>query len=138
MVKNYKDIKNTIKKSNKLVYWLDEKGSIILIDSDKNISKSKIKSMNKISGLFYRFNLTFHTGKNIGQGGPLAINIRLFNKIDNNITRVSGYKNGIIWFPKNYLERRDWQDKYIDMTFNIITRPKFQFKIGIYKFDDLR
>lgn len=137
MYQDYHNIKKQIINSNKIIYWLNERGDILLIDYDKNISKSKIKKMNNISGSLYRFNLTFHTGKKPGQGGPIAINIRAFNKINNKINRISGYKNGVIWFPRDYLERRGWQDKYINMTFNIVTRSKFQFKIGIYKFDDL-
>ena len=138
MTKEYNEIKQIIKNSKKIIYWLDENGTIILVDSDKNISKNKIKNIKNVSGLLYRFILTFHTGKKPGQGGPLAINIRTFNKIDKKIIRVPGYKNGVIWFPIDYLERRGWHDKYIDMTFSIITRSKFQFKIGIYKFDNLR
>ena len=46
MVKyNYNDIKNNIKDSGKLIYWLNEKGEIILTDNSKNNSKNKIKKI---------------------------------------------------------------------------------------------
>lgn len=132
MIKDYNDIKNNIKKSKKLIYWLNNKGDIILTDENKNISKVKIKNMKNITGLLYRFHLTFHTGQKPGQGGPLAINIRLFEKNGNNILKVSGYKNGIIWIAKNYLERRGWKENFINLIFNIVSKKTFEFKIRIY------
>ena len=56
---NYIDIKNNIKGSGKLIYWLNEKGEIILIDKSKNISKNKIKKMKNITGLLYRLTITY-------------------------------------------------------------------------------
>ena len=138
MVKyNYNDIKNNIKDSGKLIYWLNEKGEIILTDNSKNNSKNKIKKNKNLTGLLYRFTLTFHTGIKPGQGGPLAINIMLYNKDKNELLKVSENKNGIIWFTKDYLERRGWKDNFINLTYNIVSRKNFEFKIRIYIFDEL-
>lgn len=133
----YNDIKNNIKESGKLIYWLNEQGDIILVDHSKNTSKNKIKKIKKLRGLLYRFTLTFHTGKKIGQGGPLAINIMLFNKDENQLLKVSGNKNGVIWFSQDYLERRGWKDEFINLTYTIVSRKNFEFKIRIYIFHQL-
>ena len=134
---NYNDIKNEIKESDKLIYWLNEKGEIILTDKSKNNSKYKILKMKKINGLLYRFTLTFHTGKKPGQGGPLAINIMLFNKEGNELLKVFNNKHGIIWFSQDYLERRGWRESFINLTYNIVSRKNFEFKIRIYIFDEI-
>jgi hypothetical protein len=146
---NYIDIKNNIKGSGKLIYWLNEKGEIILIDKSKNISKNKIKKMKNITGLLYRLTITFHTGNKPGQGGPLAINIMLFNSLkkaytpqrgykdNNDLLKISGNKNGVIWFSLDYLERRGWKDNFINLIYDIVSRKNFEFKIKIYIFDEL-
>ena len=133
----YNDIKNNIKESGKLIYWLNEKGEIILVDNSKNTSKDKIKKMKNLKGLLYRFVLTFHTGKKPGQGGPLAINIILFNKDSDQITKISNNKHGVIWFSQDYLERRGWKDNFINLTYDIVSRKNFEFKIRIYIFHQL-
>lgn len=109
---NYIDIKKDIKESGKLIYWLNEKGKIILIDKSKNSSNNKIKKIKKLTGLLYRFTITFHTGKKPGQGGPLAINIILFNKDENVLSKVLDDKHGTIWFKQDYLERMGWKNNY--------------------------
>ena len=137
MVKDYNEIKNNIKDSGKLIYWLNEKGTILLVNNKKSQAKIELKKMKHISGLLYRFNLSFHTGYKPGQGGPIAINIRTFEKTNSTITKVPGYKNGIIWISKDYIELRGWQEKYINFVYNIINKKNFQFKIGIYILDEL-
>ena len=137
MVKDYNIIKNDIIESGKTIYWLNLNGSIILVSNNKNESKKKLKKMNNISGIIYRFNLSFHSGKKPGQGGPLALTITTYNKEENNISKVQGKKNGIIWFDKEYLELRGWLEKFINMTFIIINKKTFEFKIGMYNFSNL-
>lgn len=134
---NYNDIKKEIKESKKLIYWLNDKGDIILIGDDKNITKDKIMKDRKVSGLLYRFVLTFHTGKKPGQGGPLAINIRPYIKECGSLSNGPSNKSGIIWFDQDYLERRGWRENFITLTYSIITRKSFEFKIRIYVFDQL-
>ena len=134
---DYNNIKNDIKESGKLIYWLNEKGEIIIVDNSKNTSKDKIKKMKNLKGLLYRFVLTFHTGKKPGQGGPLAINIILFNKDSDQITKISNNKHGVIWFSQDYLERRGWKDNFINLTYDIVSRKNFEFKIRIYIFHQL-
>ena len=53
------------------------------------------------------------------------------------LSKVSENKNGIIWFTKDYLERRGWKDNFINLTHNIVSRKNFEFKIRIYIFDEL-
>jgi hypothetical protein len=134
MTKDYNEIKKNLKESGKLVYWFDDNGKILLITDTKN--KENIKK-NKYNGLMFRFNITFHSGKKPGQGGPIAVNVRMFNKENNIISSISGYKNGVIWFPLDYLESRGWNKKYMKIIHSIVTRKKFEFKIGIYNYDEL-
>lgn len=134
---NYNDIKKEIKESEKLIYWLNGKGEVVLIDKSKNNSKNKILKIKKINGLLYRFTLTFHTGKKPGQGGPIAINIMLFNKEGNELSKVYNNKHGVIWFSQDYLERRGWKENFINLIYNIVSRENFEFKIRIYLFHQL-
>lgn len=138
MVKDFNEIKKSIKESGKLIYWFDNNGNIILIDSDKNGSKKKVTKMKNIEGALFRLNITFHSGDKPGQGGPLAVNVRTFEKENNTIIAKAGYKNGTIWFDRTYIERNGWNEKYMKMTYMIVTRKTFEFKIGIYNFSNLR
>lgn len=133
-MKEFGQIKKTIKENNKIVYWFDEKGNILEVSHTKN--KSKIKKT-KYEGILYRFNITFHSGKKPGQGGPIAVNIRTFTKEKQNISPLSGYKNGVIWFPKEFIEDKGWNEKYMRVIHSIVSRKKFEFKIGIYNYDEL-
>lgn len=147
MLLNYDEIKNSIKKSGKLIYWFNSNNKLLVVDSSKSLSKKKITKI-KYDGLLYRLSITFHTGTKIGQGGQLSIICRLFHlknnkliKIDNDGEPLSDNnlknKNGVIWFEKRWLERRGkWNDKWLEMIIKKLC-SNFQFKIGIYLFTDL-
>jgi hypothetical protein len=133
---NYIDIKNDIKKSGKLCYWFDHSGNNILTGNNKNITTNQMMKLDKKEGVYYRFIITFHTGKKPGQGGPIGVKVQEW-KQDDTFHKVHGYKNGIIWFDRNYLERMGWKDNYIDKIYEIISRKNFEFKIRIYVFHQL-
>ena len=137
---NYEDIKNKLKESKKLVYWLDEKGNILLVDSSKTKSKEKIKKV-KYNGILFRFNISFHTGSKAWQGGPIAMHTTVFNKELKELSNVKNtqfdHKNGIIWFDKDYLEMKGWKENYINIAHKILTKKSFKFNIGIYIFSQL-
>jgi len=129
-------IKN-IKDSGKLVYWYNMKGDEILVDNNIEESDNKIKNMIIPDGYYYRLNLSFHTGMKVCQGGRVAFNCRLFKKEGRNLIENNGPKNGIIWFDNEYLERNGWREIYPKLTFKIVNRERFEFKIRIYVFHQL-
>lgn len=132
---DYNNIKANIKNSNKLIYWYDKKGNLLLTDLKKKESKDKIKKIN-YDGLLYRLNITFHNESNYGQGGPLAVNCNVFSKKDQNISKIVNNKNGIIYFEKDWLERKNWNEKWLDIIAKKLA-GKFEFKLGIYKFNNI-
>jgi len=132
---DYNNIKNEIKNSGKLIYWYNEDGHLILNDSKKKESKNKIKKIN-YNGILYRLNITFHRGDKYGQGGPLAVKCKLFNKEHKTITKIDNNKNGIIYFEKDWLERKNWNKKWLDIIVKKLN-GKFEFKLGVYKFNNI-
>lgn len=129
---DYNTIRNNINHSEHLVYWYDKDGHLLLVDNDKKSSKIKIKKIN-YNGILYRLNISFHTGTRYGQGGPLAVNCRIFNKENKTITKIKGNKNGVIWFDKKWLENMNWKQKYLDIIIKKL-KNKLEFKIAVYIF----
>jgi hypothetical protein len=127
---NYKDIKNNVKNSQKLVYWFNEH-DLLIVGQNKIQTKEYIKKLS-YNGLLYRFNISFHTGNKIDQGGVIALNIQLYNKIGNTLEKITNNKkNGIIWFDKYTLEVSGWRENKIISIYNIIKQPSFKFSFGI-------
>ena len=73
--------------------------------------------------------ITFHSGKKLGQAGPIALNLNVVAFIDGKLTNVVKTSNpkydhlknlkGVIWFDKTYLEKNGWSNGYLD---NIIKK----------------
>ena len=135
MKQEYKDIKKSIKDSDRLVFWYDNNSNLLLVDKDKNISKNKIKKIN-YNGFLYRLNLSFHHGDKYGQGGPLAVHTMIFNKDNKELKKIASNKNGVIWFDKKWLEDMNWREKYLDIIIKKL-KGSFEFKIGVYLFNML-
>lgn len=133
---NYIDIKKDIKKSGKLCYWFDNFGNNILTGNSKNKTTNQMKKLDKKEGIYYRFIITFHSGKKPLQGGPIGVNVQEW-KQDDTFHKVSGNKNGVIWFDEGYLERMGWKDSYMNIIYEIISRKNFEFKTRIYVFHQL-
>jgi hypothetical protein len=128
MTSKYDNIKNSIKESGKLIYWYDANGQLLVVDSSKSSSRKKLLKT-KYKGNLFRLSITFHTGDHIGQGGPLAVHCRTFKIDDSKIIKISGNKNGIVWFNKEWLEtRRVWSDNWLKI---IIKKLMGGFKFGI-------
>jgi hypothetical protein len=129
-------IKPEIKK-NPAIYWYNNNGKLLLSGNSKSQTKEKIKKI-KYEGLLYRLHITFHTGTKGGQGGPVAVRVAVFDKKNKEVKRTyeGDYyqKNGVVWFPKNMLERRGWNDKYLNLIINNLKDNELKFKGGLVMF----
>jgi hypothetical protein len=135
MVK-YETIRDSIRESNRLIFWYDSKGKLLVVDSSKSSSRKKLLKT-KYNGKLYRLSITFHTGNKLGQGGPVAVHCRTF-EIDNKvITKINEKQNGIVWFGRKWLEtRRKWDEIWLDIIIEqLIEGMKFSF--GIKMFDTI-
>jgi len=132
---DYTTIKTAIKDSGKIIYWYDKNGKLLLTDNKKKVSKNKIKKLN-YTGILFRLSISFHRGDIYGQGGQLAVKSVLFEKENNQVKRMASKKNGFIWFEKSWLEKKNWQEKWLDLIVKKLM-GKFEFGLGVYKFVNL-
>jgi hypothetical protein len=92
------------------------------------------KKYNKENYFFVLFRFSFHTGTKPLQGGPLAVTLSTLKFIDNKIVDAYKYNDvakrfmNQIWFPKNLLEEKGWNDNY----FNIIIQKLLAGKVKLY------
>lgn len=134
---NINEIINKRKESNK-VFWINDNGKIVLEGKHKNETTKQIMNMKMNDCYLYRIILDFHNGKKPGQGGQLAAKIRSFEKKNNDLyISDRRHKNGTIWFTDDYLERIGWKSNYINILYEIVSRPRFEFKFRLYLFDKL-
>jgi hypothetical protein len=136
---DYQTIKEELKKKD-IIYWYDKNGKLLLTGNSKSKTKEKIKKL-KIEGLLYRLHITFHTGSKGWQGGPIAVNVALFEKYINNVKKKlekeNFYKNGSVWFPKKFLETNRWDDEYLDLIIYKLKNNSLKFKGGLVLFTKL-
>ena len=136
---DYQTIKEELKKKD-TVYWYDKNGKLLLTGNSKSKTKEKIKKL-KIEGLLYRLHITFHTGTRGGQGGPIAVNVAIFEKdintVKKNYQNENYQKNGIVWFPKKMLESRGWDAEYLDLIIYKLKKNSLKFKGGLVLFTKL-
>jgi hypothetical protein len=133
MTSTYEKIRDSLKQSGKLIYWYDSKGNLLVTDDSKSSSRKKLLKTN-YEGELFRLSITFHSGKKVGQGGPVAVHCRTFKLEDDTIIKIPGNKNGIIWFDKTYLETaRKWKEAWLTI---IIKKLMGNHKFGyaIYRF----
>jgi hypothetical protein len=139
---NYEKIKKYLRDSERLIYWYDSHGKLLIVDSSKSESRKKLLKKN-YTGELFRLAITFHTGLVVGQGGPLAVRCRHFyinNKIIHKIPNdKDSDKNGIIWFRKEWLDlkRKGWSDEWLEIIIDKIKKKSFRFGLGIHHFDNL-
>jgi hypothetical protein len=139
ILQKYLKIKNSIKEGP-LVYWYDDKGELLLKGKSKNETKKQIKKLN-YDGFLFRLNITFHTGKKGGQGGPIAVRVKLFEKKGNKLThKYKGdytYMNGRVWFLLKFILTSKWRERYIDIIILKLLEGKLKFKGGIVHYTKL-
>ncbi len=139
ILQKYLKIKKSIKEGP-LVYWYDEEGKLILNGKSKNETKKQVKKL-KYDGILIRLNITFHTGKKGWQGGPIAVNIKIFEKKGNKLThkiKDDFYQmNGKVWFSFNFILTSKWREKYLDLIILKLLKGKLKFKGGIVNYTQL-
>lgn len=131
------DIKKELKNGD-LVYWYDTDSKLILsggskISTQKELNKKKLKNGTKL----IRLAISFHSGDKIGQGGPIAVNSKLFEVNDSKINKIEWRDNliGYIWFGQNYLERTGWKSYFLTKIINKLNGSNFEFVFGITKYE---
>ncbi len=83
--------------------------------------------------------ITFHSGKKINQGGPVALNLNVVAFSDgklSNIIKLTDLKFdsikktqiGIVWFDKIHLEKKGWSNKYLDNIVKKLIKRKTNIK----------
>ena len=136
---DYQTIKEELKKKD-IIYWYDKNGKLLLSGNSKSKTKEKIKKL-KIEGIIYRLHITFHTGSKGWQGGPIAVNVALFekdiNNVKKNLEKENFYKNGSVWFSKKMLESRGWNNKYLDLIIYKLKNNSLIFKGGLVLFNNI-
>lgn len=130
---NYEEIRDSIKKSGRRIFWYDSKGKLLIVDSSKSNSKKKLLKI-KYEGLLYRLSITFHKGNKLGQGGPIAVRCAKFNLEDGVVKRIKDNQNGIFWISKNRLERnKKWDEEWLDVIiYKLIKGTTFSFGIKMF------
>ncbi len=131
------DIKKELKNGD-LVYWYDTDSKLILsggskISTQKELNKKKLKNGTKL----IRLAISFHSGDKIGQGGPIAVNSKLFEIIDGKVKKIEWIDNliGYIWFGQNYLERTGWKNYFLTKIINKLNGGNFEFVFGVTKYE---
>jgi hypothetical protein len=125
---NWKDLRKEIKENHDLIWWVDSEGKIITQGRDNDKLKKEVLKKNKDEEIFKLY-LSFHTGKNYGQGGVLAINVKNY---DNNLKKINGDKNGRYWIKESVLNSLGWRESFITQVIKKITKKNFKFTLGIH------
>jgi hypothetical protein len=135
----YEEIKETIKQSQRRIFWYDSNGQLLVVGPSKTLTRPQIKDYN-YEGLIYRLSITFHQtpgglGNKLGQGGPLAVRCTKFNLEDGKISRIRDKQNGVIWFNKKWLETQmEWDEEYLNIIIIRLKRGEtFGFGIKTYE-----
>jgi hypothetical protein len=136
-----KEIKNSINKNGKKVLWYDTNGKLLVFgetksETNKLIRKQKLKDdINLI-----RLVIEFHSGKKLGQGGKICIQVKTYTVHDKKPKFDNSWKpksNGIIWFDDKFLEDYGWKNYYLTNIINKLNNDKLKFSFGIFLYKRL-
>jgi hypothetical protein len=126
----WKDIRKLIKECGNFIWYIDMDKNVILQGRDNKELKEEFKNKKFDKDKeFYKIFLSFHTGKEYGQGGVLAINTY---HIDNKGKKISSDKNGRYWIEQSKLESLGWRKDFIEKVIRLITKPNYKFTLGIH------
>lgn len=132
-----RDIKKELKNGD-LVYWYNTDSKLVLsgdtkISTLKELNKKNLKNGTKL----IRLVISFHSGEKIGQGGPIAVNSKLFEVMDNKVKKNKwGDKLiGYVWFGLNFLERTGWKKYFMTDIINKLNSGNFGFVFGVTKYE---
>jgi hypothetical protein len=140
---------NTIKKEIKenpicFVYKIhNNKAKLIIKTYGKNDAKNELKDYkNRTNSYFIIAKIFFHSGQKFGQKGPISVLFNAYIFIDDklkNIANINDYPNirdnmiGPVWFDKIFLEKKGWNNNYIDTIIEkLITGKKKIIPLNIY------
>ena len=137
----YEEIKNKLIESGKLIYYF--KGEKLKTDYDSPnllvVASSKEEGRKELlktgyQGIVYRLSITFHTGRLLGQGGPLGVNCTKFNVEGNKIKKIKDKQTGTYWFGQRWLEiQRQFKEGWLyDIAIHLVQGRTFGFGITMY------
>ena len=122
-MKDFKKIKDKLKKHYRYFWYLGNPGKVTLMAKGKTRREAKKSIYDKVNSKPNRFRgrdlifiqLGFHSGKKILQGGPISANISVFKVNDKLKIRDNSDVGqiGNVWFTKFYLERWGWDYNYL-------------------------
>ena len=137
----YEEIKNKLIDSGKLIYYFkgeklksdNELPELLVITSSKEEGRKELLKTG-YQGIVYRLSITFHTGKLLGQGGPLGVNCTKFNVEGDKIKKIKDKQTGIYWFGQKWLEsQRSFKEKWLSLiSLDLVEGKTFGFGIEMY------
>ena len=136
---DYTDIRANIK-SNPICFVFKinkNKEFDLIIKSDGKSEAKKIlkKKESYKENIFYLIiKLTFHKGTGWLQGGSLKAGVSAYKFNDDKLTNLGNSKPyskmvGPVWFSKEFLEKNNWNNKYLDIIVKKLVNGKVQLSL---------
>jgi hypothetical protein len=136
---DYTDIRANIK-SNPICFVFKinkNKEFDLIIKSDGKSEAKKIlkKKESYKENIFYLIiKLTFHKGTGWLQGGSLKAGVSAYKFNDDKLTNLGNSKPyskmvGPVWFSKDFLEKNNWNNKYLDIIVKKLVNGKVQLSL---------
>lgn len=122
-MKDFKKIKDKLKKNYRYFWYLGSADKVILLVKGKTRKEAKTEIYEKVNNKPEKFKgrdliyiqLGFHSGKKILQGGPISANVSV-HKVNNKLKirdNSEPSQIGNVWFTQYYLERWGWEYSYL-------------------------
>ena len=132
---NYSEIRDYIKsKSICFIYKINSKNEFKFISNadGKKDAKDKIYKAKDYSdkNFFIVIKLTFHSNENTIMKASLDI-YKFNNDVLKNMGNTSPYHNmsGSVWFSKSFLEKYNWNSKYLDTIVKKVINGKVELSL---------
>jgi hypothetical protein len=139
-----KEIKKSIKESGNKVFWYDTSSTpkLLVSGETKSETKKKVKKLKLKEGTqLYRLVIEFHSGKKLGQGGKICVEIKTYIISENKVKFENTWKkkaNGNIWFDDEFLEERKWKISYLNNIVNKINNNTIKFGFGLFLYRKIK
>jgi len=135
----YNNIRNTIKANPVcFVYKINQKKEFDLIikSNKKSDAKNQLKKKFKQSdnSFYLIIKLSFHKGTGFLQGGPLKAAVSVYKFKDDKLSNQGNNKPyskiaGPVWFGKEFLEKYNWNNKYLDTIVKKLVNGKVELSL---------
>ena len=135
---DYNDIRTNIK-SNPICFVFkinkNKEFDLIIKSDSKSEAKKILKKKASEEDVFYLIiKLTFHKGTGWLQGGSLKAGISAYKFNDDKLTNLGNTKPyskmvGPVWFGKEFLEKNNWNNKYLDVIVKKLVNGKVQLSL---------